>query len=126
MANNDYANRRSFRKFPNVTQALFEAVAKCVLTVKSIFARIGKKLRIPAVRRCGGMVDATDLKSVLAEAGYGFESHHRHPQEIPILVGRSGSRLDFVDCESSRKKTQRNTAYPSSIRQVILHFRRAG
>jgi hypothetical protein len=24
------------------------------------------------------MVDATDLKSVLAKAGYGFESHHRH------------------------------------------------
>ena len=24
------------------------------------------------------MVDATDLKSVLAKAGYGFDSHHRH------------------------------------------------
>src|ERR1700736_4804968 len=25
------------------------------------------------------MADATDLKSVLAKARYGFESHHRHP-----------------------------------------------
>jgi hypothetical protein len=25
------------------------------------------------------MADATDLKSVPAKAGYGFESHHRHP-----------------------------------------------
>jgi hypothetical protein len=30
-------------------------------------------------RRCGEMADATDLKSVPAKAGYGFESHHRHP-----------------------------------------------
>jgi hypothetical protein len=44
MPDNDCANRRCFRKFPNVTQALFEAVVKCVLTVKSIFARIGKSL----------------------------------------------------------------------------------
>jgi hypothetical protein len=29
--------------------------------------------------RCGEMADATDLKSVPAKAGYGFESHHRHP-----------------------------------------------
>ena len=33
---------------------------------------------ITACRRCGEMADATDLKSVLAKARYGFESHHRH------------------------------------------------
>ena len=32
-------------------------------------------------RRCGEMADATDLKSVPAKAGYGFESHHRHPRK---------------------------------------------
>ena len=50
-----------------------------VITAKSIFADTGRSLECTSQRRCGGMVDATDLKSVLAEAGYGFESHHRHP-----------------------------------------------
>ena len=37
--------------------------------------------------RCGEMADATDLKSVLAKAGYGFESHHRHPRKSRFTRG---------------------------------------
>ena len=38
-----------------------------------------------AKRRCGEMADATDLKSVPAKAGYGFESHHRHPLKCEFM-----------------------------------------
>ena len=35
-----------------------------VITAKSIFADTGRSLECTSQRRCGGMVDATDLKSV--------------------------------------------------------------
>ena len=63
-SNNDCADCRSFRRFPNLRQALFRAASKSVLTAKSIFANLGRSLECTPQRRCGGMVDATDLKSV--------------------------------------------------------------
>ena len=66
--NNDCANWRSFRGFPNLRQALFQAASESVLTAKSIFARLRRSLECTPQRRCGGMVDATDLKSVRANS----------------------------------------------------------
>ena len=68
-------------RVPNLRQAIFEAATESVLSAESIFAGLAKSLECTPQRRCGGMVDATDLKSVLAKAGYGFESHHRHPRK---------------------------------------------
>ena len=51
-------------KDPKLRQALFQAGSKSLLTAKSIFAGLGRSLECTPQRRCGGMVDATDLKSV--------------------------------------------------------------
>src|SRR5262249_41890127 len=78
MPNNDCADWWSFRGFPNLRQAPFQGVSESALTAKSIFASVRKRLECTPQRRCGGMVDATDLKSVPGIPGYGFDSHHRH------------------------------------------------
>src|SRR4029077_4668611 len=67
--NNDCADWRSFREFPNLRQALLHGVSESALTAKSISASVRKSLECTPRRRCGGMVDATDLKSVLAKSG---------------------------------------------------------
>jgi hypothetical protein len=105
--NNDCANCRSFRRFPNLRQALFQAGSKPVLTAKSIFADIGRSLECTPQRRCGGMVDATDLKSVLAKAGYGFESHHRQPRKRNLTSENSLGPDDLVISNGhARKRTK--------------------
>jgi hypothetical protein len=60
---NDCVNWDSFGGFPKLRQALFLA-SESVLTAKCIFANLGRGLESTPQRRCGGMVDATDLKSV--------------------------------------------------------------
>src|SRR5438309_11035434 len=103
-----------FKGFPNLRQALFQAGSESALTAKSIFAGLRRSLECTPQRRCGGMVDATDLKSVLAKAGYGFESHHRHPRK-PNLARYNSLGYNFVGYEWSRTKTHKNTVYSSSI-----------
>ena len=107
MPNNDCADWWSFRGFPNLRQALFQGASESALTAKSIFASIRKRLECTPQRRCGGMVDATDLKSVLAKAGYGFESHHRHRRKWDFTrENRSelqSSRLRMVAPRNARK-----------------------
>ena len=87
-SNNDCVNWRSFREFPNLRQALFQAGSKSVLTGKSIFAGLERSLECTPQRRCGGMVDATDLKSVLAKSGVWV----RLPSSAPLKL-----RFSFVD-----------------------------
>ena len=56
-------------RVPNLRQAIFEAASESVLSAESIFAGLRKSLECTPQRRCGGMVDATDLKSVSAKRG---------------------------------------------------------
>jgi hypothetical protein len=61
------------------------------------------------LRRCGEMADATDLKSVLAKARYGFESHHRHPPKSDFTrENRSKLSAESIahGCETKGMKTQ--------------------
>lgn len=71
-------NYRPFRRFSNLRQALFQAGPKSVLNAKSIFAGITRSLECTPQRRCGGMVDATDLKSVARKRASRFKSGRGH------------------------------------------------
>jgi hypothetical protein len=64
------------------------------------------------------MVDATDLKSVLAKSGVWVRIPSSAPSKISILLGKLVRARDFVDYELSRTKAHENSAYLSSIRQV--------
>jgi hypothetical protein len=64
------------------------------------------------------MVDATDLKSVLAKSGVWVRLPSSAPLKIPILLGNLLGLSNFIDCERSRTKTHENTVYLPSISQV--------
>ena len=51
------------------------------------------------------MVDATDLKSVLAKSGVWVRIPSSAPSKISILLGKLVRARDFVDYELSRTKT---------------------
>src|SRR5215831_11603085 len=72
------------------------------------------------------MVDATDLKSVLAKSGVWVRIPSSALSRPRILLGNSLGFAIFVDSEGSRTKTHENTIYSSSIRQVITVFRAGG
>src|SRR5262245_3311181 len=88
---------------------------------------LGKTAVSERKSRCGGMVDATDLKSVLAKSGVWVRLPSSAPSKMPALLGDSLGSENFVDCERSRTKTRENTVYPSSIRQVLaIYFHSTG
>ena len=64
------------------------------------------------------MADATDLKSVLAKARYGFESHHRHASKMALYEGKSLKCAIKSRCESLRTKTHEIAFYLPSIWQA--------
>ena len=86
-------------------------------------AQISGSPRKTEKSRCGGMVDATDLKSVLAKVGYGFESHHRHRlksrfsrgeivrpvhhQSVVVRPGRWCRQRDLLHVGQFRNATQK-------------------
>jgi hypothetical protein len=114
---------RCFRKFSNVRQALFEAVSKCLLTAKCIFARIGKKLTIHAVRRCGGMVDATDLKSVGPKRPVPVRVR---PSAIPVHIAYqesvTTSVLPSISGENRNGTAVRGLAILLAVSAAVVEF----
>src|SRR6266853_1839584 len=74
------------------------------------------------------MADATDLKSVPANAGYGFESHHRHLQKSDFTSGNTGFEgLDSLLCilPDKNAKMLLNRHYVGSILAVTGILRRS-
>jgi hypothetical protein len=116
--NNDCADWRSFRGFPNLRQALLHGASESALTAKSIFASVRKSLECTPQRRCGGMVDATDLKSVLAKSGVWVRIPSSAPLKQRFLLGDSLGYAASNIRASSRTKTHEKSVYSSSIRQV--------
>ncbi len=49
----------------------------------SAVSESGQVVRVKGKSRCGGMADATDLKSVDPKGSCGFESRHRHTSYVP-------------------------------------------
>jgi len=81
----------------------------------------------PTHRRCGEMADATDLKSVPAKAGYGFESHHRQPRKRPFFPRKTAfffSAFLFPVLSDSPGKMDRITATKRKPKMTLAALRR--
>src|SRR5262245_20051280 len=105
------------RGFPNLRQALFQAVSEFV-SAKSIFAPLRRSLKCKAAapmwrngRRNGLKIRSREQRRMGSTPIIGTI-------EILTVLGNSLGFAIFVDCEQSRTDTHENTVHSPSIRQV--------